>query len=606
MTAIEQKYKKREVRYNNLLQKQEKADRFISNLRLAVFLAGIGAAIIMYMTHNFVLFTAVLILFAAAFIYLVVRHEKLINSIKYVTVLRDINTCSLKRLKGEWNTFADDGRDFMDSSHSYSEDLDIFGKNSLFQWINTANTFIGRRRLSELFSGVIGNSDDIRNRQEAVSELAKMLSWRQRFLAEGMLKKGEMCDPRKLIRWARESSEFFRNFWVIFIIRVCPIITLILVVTGLVMNKVSWYLPVAALIAQFALLSYKIKERYRMFSIAENYADDLKVYYKMIKLFEKQRFKSPHIKKIKKEIKDKNGLEVFKQVDKLSSIIDAIADRRNFFYVFINILALWDFQNIIALERWKQKSGPVLIKWFDALGRIEALASLAVIRFENPDWVMPVICDGNESIIETKGIGHPLLTEKRTYNDFTIDNKVKVLLITGSNMSGKSTLLRTAGINLVMAYAGAPVCARWFRATLMEIGSCMRVSDNLRENISSFYAELLRIKKIITEAETGKRVFFLLDEIFKGTNSLDRHTGAKVLINKLCLTNSIGLVSTHDLELCELERQNERIANYHFQEYYKDGGIYFDYKLRPGPSTTRNALYLMQLAGINGPPDTPS
>jgi hypothetical protein len=606
LTAIEQKYKKREVRYNNLLQKQEKADRFISNLRLAVFLAGIGAAIIMYMTHNFVLFTAVLILFAAAFIYLVVRHEKLINSIKYVTVLRDINTCSLKRLKGEWNTFADDGRDFMDSSHSYSEDLDIFGKNSLFQWINTANTFIGRRRLSELFSGVIGNSDDIRNRQEAVNELAKMLSWRQRFLAEGMLKKGEMCDPRKLIRWARESSEFFRNFWVIFIIRVCPIITLILVVTGLVMNKVSWYLPVAALIAQFALLSYKIKERYRMFSIAENYADDLKVYYKMIKLFEKQRFKSPHIKKIKKEIKDKNGLEVFKQVDKLSSIIDAIADRRNFFYVFINILALWDFQNIIALERWKQKSGPVLIKWFDALGRIEALASLAVIRFENPDWVMPVICDGNESIIETKGIGHPLLTEKRTYNDFTIDNKVKVLLITGSNMSGKSTLLRTAGINLVMAYAGAPVCARWFRATLMEIGTCMRVSDNLRENISSFYAELLRIKKIITEAETGKSVFFLLDEIFKGTNSLDRHTGAKVLINKLSLTGSIGLVSTHDLELCELERQNERIANYHFQEYYKDGGIYFDYKLRPGPSTTRNALYLMQLAGINGPPDTPS
>ncbi|HCF71146.1 MAG TPA: DNA mismatch repair protein MutS [Syntrophomonas sp.] len=603
---MEQKYKKREVRYNNLLQKQEKADRFISNLRLAVFLAGIGAAIIMYMTHNFVLFTAVLILFAAAFIYLVVRHEKLINSIKYVTVLRDINTCSLKRLKGEWNTFADDGRDFMDSSHSYSEDLDIFGKNSLFQWINTANTFIGRRRLSELFSGVIGNSDDIRNRQEAVNELAKMLSWRQRFLAEGMLKKGEMCDPRKLIRWARESSEFFRNFWVIFIIRVCPIITLILVVTGLVMNKVSWYLPVAALIAQFALLSYKIKERYRMFSIAENYADDLKVYYKMIKLFEKQRFKSPHIKKIKKEIKDKNGLEVFKQVDKLSSIIDAIADRRNFFYVFINILALWDFQNIIALERWKQKSGPVLIKWFDALGRIEALASLAVIRFENPDWVMPVICDGNESIIETKGIGHPLLTEKRTYNDFTIDNKVKVLLITGSNMSGKSTLLRTAGINLVMAYAGAPVCARWFRATLMEIGTCMRVSDNLRENISSFYAELLRIKKIITEAETGKSVFFLLDEIFKGTNSLDRHTGAKVLINKLSLTGSIGLVSTHDLELCELERQNERIANYHFQEYYKDGGIYFDYKLRPGPSTTRNALYLMQLAGINGPPDTPS
>jgi DNA mismatch repair ATPase MutS len=319
----------------------------------------------------------------------------------------------------------------------------------------------------------------------------------------------------------------------------------------------------------------------------------------MMKRFEKHNFKSSHIKKIKDGIKNKKGLEVFKQIDKLSSIIDSISNRRNLFYAFFNILALWDFQNIIALERWKQKSGHLLKKWFDALGKIEALASLAVIRFENPEWVMPSICEENETILAAKDIGHPLLTGKRIYNDFTIDNKIKVLLITGSNMSGKSTLLRTAGINLVLAYAGAPVCARWFQASLMEINTCMRVSDNLGENISSFYAEILRIKKIVTEADTGRRVFFLLDEIFKGTNSLDRHTGAKVLINKLCLTNSIGLVSTHDLELCELERENDKIINYHFQEYYKDGRIYFDYKLRPGPSTTRNARYLMHLAGID-------
>jgi DNA mismatch repair ATPase MutS len=212
---------------------------------------------------------------------------------------------------------------------------------------------------------------------------------------------------------------------------------------------------------------------------------------------------------------------------------------------------------------------------------------------------MPVFCDGNETVFEAKGIGHPLLTGKRTHNDLVIDNKVKVLLITGSNMSGKSTLLRTAGINLVLAYAGAPVCASWFQASIMGINTCMRIGDNLGENISSFYAELLRIKKIVTEAAAGKRIFYLLDEIFKGTNSLDRHTGAKVLINKLSHTNCIGLVSTHDLELCELERENDRIANYHFQEYYKNGRIYFDYELRPGPSTTRNALYLMQLAGID-------
>ncbi|MDD4236929.1 MAG: DNA mismatch repair protein MutS [Desulfotomaculaceae bacterium] len=596
---IKLRYERREGSYNKLLRKQEKVDRQISNLRPAIFIIGISAAVLMYMVHNYILFTAVLVLFTAIFIYFVVRHGRIKDNMKYTTLLRDINTLSLKRLKGEWNTFIDDGEDFVDSSHNYSGDLDIFGKNSLFQWINTANTFIGRHKLSELLLGIIGNSDDIRERQEAVDEMATMLTWRQRFVAEGMLAKGKMQDPAALIHWTRESSEAFRKAWVIFIVRICPVVTILLALTGFVLNKIPYYLPVAALVLQFALLSYKKKERYQMFSISENYADDLKVYYKMMKLFEKRNFKSPHIKDIKDGIKDKEGLEFFKQIDKLSSIIEAISNRRNLFYVFFNILALWDFQNIIALERWKQKSEHVLEDWFDALGRMEALASLAVIRFENSDWVMPMISDGKEAVFETKGIGHPLLTEKSTHNDFAIDHKVKVLLITGSNMSGKSTLLRTAGINLVLAYAGAPVCARWFQASIMGINTCMRVTDNLGDNISSFYAELLRIKKIVKEAETGRKVFFLLDEIFKGTNSLDRHTGAKVLINKLSLTNSIGLVSTHDLELCELERENNRIANYHFQEYYKDGRIYFDYQLRPGPSTTRNALYLMQLAGID-------
>lgn len=390
METIKKKYERRESRYNQLLQKQKKTDRRISNLRPAVFFTGIGAAVLVNMVHNYILLTAILVLFAAIFIYLVVRHERLKNHMRYTTFLRDINTSSLKRLQGEWDTFKDDGGDFKDSNHSYSEDLDIFGKKSLFQWINTANTFIGRRKLSELFLGIIGNSDDIRERQEAVDELATMLSWRQRFLAEGMLAKGKMRDPGELIHWARESSEFFRNYWVVYIFRICPIITIILVVTGFVMNIIPWYLTAAALVLQFGLLSYKKKDRYWMFSIVENYADDLKVYYKMIELFEKRKFKSPYIKKIKDGIKDNKGLEVFKQVDKMSAIIDSISNRRNFFYVFINILILWDFQNMIALERWKQNSGHVLKKWFDALGRIEALASLAVIRFENPELISPV------------------------------------------------------------------------------------------------------------------------------------------------------------------------------------------------------------------------
>jgi hypothetical protein len=209
LEAIKQKYERREGSYNKLLQKQKKIERHISNLRPAIFILGIGAAVLMYRFNNYIFLAAIIVLFALIFIYLVVLHERIKKSMKYITLLRDINTLSLKRLNGEWDAFADDGGDFKDSSHSYSGDLDIFGKNSLFQWVNTANTVIGRRRLAELFLGVIGNSDDIRERQEAVAELAAMLQWRQRFLAEGMLAKGKMRDPEELINWAKESSDFF-------------------------------------------------------------------------------------------------------------------------------------------------------------------------------------------------------------------------------------------------------------------------------------------------------------------------------------------------------------------------------------------------------------
>jgi len=195
-------------------------------------------------------------------------------------------------------------------------------------------------------------------------------------------------------------------------------------------------------------------------------------------------------------------------------------------------------------------------------------------------------------------MGHPLLINTCVANSLKFEPPENILLITGSNMSGKSTLLRTVGINLVLAYAGGNVCAKTFKCSIMDIYTCMRVNDDLEKNISSFYAELLRIKMIVNAVEEGQTVFFLLDEIFKGTNSIDRHTGAKALIMKLSKAKVLGLVSTHDLELGDLEKESNKVKNYHFQESYKDNEIYFDYKLRPGVSTTRNAAFLMKMAGI--------
>lgn len=598
MKTARQKYEKRKNSYDKLLQKQKKADGIISNLRLIVFAAGAGAAILTYTSHNYMIFAAGLAVFASLFIYLVVHQERLIKRMKYTALLLEINKTSLKRLSGEWNTFADAGEDFLQESHSYTDDLDIFGKNSLFQWINSANTFTGRKMLSNLLSDVTGNNIDICERQEAVDELAAMVNWRQSYSAEGMMASEKMHNPEELIAWGRESNNTFRKPWVIAIFRICPIITVLLVTAGFMMNVIPRYLPATALLIQLAMIYYNAKGRYRVFSIFEKYSEDLKVYYKMLKLLERSSFKSTLINKIQDGIRNKSGAEAFRQIDKLSGIADSIANRRNLFYIIFNALTLWDFQSIIALERWKQQSGQCLKEWFDALGKIEALASLAIIRFDNPDWTAPIIKDSAEAGLAAKGLGHPLLAGNRVHNDIAIDEKTKVILITGSNMSGKSTLLRTVGINMVLAYAGAPVCAKSFETTIMKIHTCMRIKDNLGENVSSFYAELLRIKRIVSEAESGERVFFLLDEIFKGTNSQDRHAGARVLINKLSHTNSIGMVSTHDLELCDLEQKNDKISNYHFQEYYEDGKIQFDYKLRKGPSTTRNALHLMRLAGI--------
>ena len=599
LRSPEQSYDRRAGFFNQLIQQQEKAERMLNHLRLATFLIGIGAAIFVYSGMQSYIFAAsVFAVFAAIFIYLVVRHERLKDQKKFATSLRDINISSLKRLRGQWNTFSDDGKDFRDDNHSYSSDLDIFGKSSLFQWINTAVTFTGRHKLKDLLSGEIESSTDILERQEAVEELATLMTWRQRFLADGLMASGKMRDPRELIAWAREANEVFRKPWVILVFRAFPAITSILIVTAFVLNIVPTYLPVVALVIQFGMISFRVEARGRMFSIAESYSDDLRIYYKMLKHIEQQSFSSPYINMIKDSIRNVKGLEVFGQLDRLSKVIDSISQRRNLFSIIFNTLVLWDFQNIIALEHWKQKAGDVEA-WFEALGQIEALASLAVIRFDNPGWVVPTISEEGSAVLQAKDLGHPLLTGGRSHNDLTVDEKTRVLLITGSNMSGKSTLLRTAGVNLVLAYAGAPVCASSFRASVMSVYSSMRVGDNLGENISSFYAELLRIKTIVGQATSGERVFFLLDEIFKGTNSLDRHTGARVLINKLSRTNSIGLVSTHDLELCDIEEENDLVANYHFQEYYKDGKIHFDYILRPGPSTTRNALYLMQLAGID-------
>ena len=582
MRSSELKYERRKHGYEKLLQKQSKAIGKISNFRLLSFVSATAFVIAAFTAGYAILFGVLAVISLVLFIYLVLKHDKFIKSRQYCTLLSGINEASLKRLHGEWASFSDEGKDFADDSHRYSQDLDIFGSNSLFQMINTAVTYKGRHVLKEFLAGKPDTAKDIYMRQEAIQQLASKLGWRQRFQSEALTASGNMGNPEKLVNWADDTNKKYLKPWLIYIIRIAPIVTLVLCILAFALHLIPVYIPILALIAQFAALAIKKKKRHKTFAIADNFANDIRIYYKMLRQIEKQQFTSQYLKKTKDSMNNHERLRPSRQLDKLSKIIDSMSNRYTPFYVIFNTLILWDFQNMVALEKWKETCGKYIESWLNAAAEFEALSSLAIISHDHPEWVMPVFTESDTSIFEAENMGHPLLTLSRINNNLRLSNPEKVLLITGSNMSGKSTLLRTAGINLVLAYSGAPVCAEAFRASIMDIYTCMRVSDNLGKSISSFYAELLRIKTVVSEAEAGSNIFFLLDEIFKGTNSKDRHTGACVLINKLSRTRAIGLVSTHDLELCSLESENPKIKNYHFQESFANDKIFFRFQTTSG------------------------
>ncbi len=599
LMVAKDKYERRREKHYRMYEKYNRAINTISNLRLLVFIAGLVLTIFLLVIKYYFIMVAILIAFLFTFVYLMISHDKLFKERIFSSMFVKINEDAIKRLSGEWGSFPDSGKDFLDQNHQYAYDLDIFGDRSLFQWISVANTYLGRRALSGLLSGNSKEVDRIKMRQEAVKELAIKLAWRQRFLAEGLVVSDNMKDPEKLINWANEQYEFYKKPWLAIVVKILPAITILSLILAFVTPKVPYYVPSFLVLIQFFILKYKNRERHEIFQTSDKFSKDIAVYNKMLKLFEKKDFQAELVNEIKSKMAGKTGKPAYEQVNKLAKIVDSISNRHVPFYLVFNLLTLWDYKNMIILEKWKEDSGRYLKEWLKGLGEIEALSSLAIIRHDNPDWVMPEIKEEQKNEFEASRMGHPLIASNRVCNNLDFNSPTKVLLITGSNMSGKSTLLRTAGINLVLAYAGAPVCAEVFRSSVMDIHSCMRVSDDLGKSISSFYAELLRIKDILREAKEGKKVFFLLDEIFKGTNSRDRHTGARVLIDELSNTNSIGMVSTHDFELCDLEQNSPKIKNYHFEEYYKDNKIYFDYKLRKGVSTTRNAIYLMRMAGID-------
>lgn len=562
--------------------------------RLVILLLGILVDYLLYRQNKITLIMIATIFFIGIFLALVFYHNNIFEHKRRLDLLININEKGLKRLEGDFKDFKDNGSEYLDERHSFINDLDVFGDNSLFQYINSTVTKGGREELVKLLKKEKSlTKSGIKERQEAIKELGEKAIWRQKLIVEGSLKKSKDIDLFNLTKWSKERESSSP-------LRVAIACTFIIATIFSVYLSFKRVIPESFLLLNFMvnfvvvkILSKSMGEELKLFEAIKN---SVYAYSKILELIENEEFKSIYLKNLCSKLRN-NGFSCKEEMKKFSAILDWAGNSSyNAYYLILNILLFSDVFLMRSLEKWRERNGGKLEEWLKVMHEVDALSSICNLSFENEDWTYPVILIDNE--IEGTNIGHPLLGKRAIRNTFYLRKDQKVSLITGSNMSGKSTFLRTLGINLVLSYIGAPVCAEKFSCGIMDIYTCMRTKDNLEESISSFYAEILRIKILIEACKRGEKIFFLLDEIFKGTNSKDRHTGAIVLIKQLIKYGGVGLVSTHDLELCDLEKENKGIVNYNFREFYENDKIKFDYILRKGKSETQNAIHLMKLAGI--------
>ncbi|SHK62182.1 MutS family DNA mismatch repair protein [Desulforamulus aeronauticus] len=591
---IEEIYQKNKTNYQTALTGAQKTDGTLVFYRSMVALLALG--LFLYGTFQklyglyFLLVPIVLL-----FMILVNKHQKVRKQIVFLENLIRINQRALLRLAGQWTDFPQTGERFMAPEHPYTGDLTIFGQGSLFQYINATNLMTGEQALAKLLSEE-SSYQDIGARQSALRELAPQLDWRQKFQAIGMGSRYKDGELEKLWLWAREKPHFLQNKANYLIL--LPVVTWLSVIL-MAFRLVPTYVPLGLFILQVLLVTAGQAFIAKVFQDTEKAAVELTRLSQLLSHIEGQKFQAPLLVTLQRKLL-KNKHSAAQQVKALSKIAELINLRYSVLYHFFNALFFCDLYTIRTLEQWKSQYGTSLEQWFRVIGHFEALASLAVLAHDHPRWVFPEV-KNEEPFFSAVNLGHPLIHRSvRVCNEVSLRQSGTVHIITGSNMSGKSTLLRTVGINLVLAYAGAPVCANELRCSQMSIYTSMRVQDSLEESVSSFYAELKRIKLVIEAARREKPLIFLLDEIFKGTNSRDRIAGARTVIKNLAQQNVIGFVTTHDLELGALEKEcPTQIRNYHFTDEIIDQTITFDYRLKEGVSKTTNALALMKMVGID-------
>jgi hypothetical protein len=500
----------------------------------------------------------------------------------------------LARIEDRWQGLGNPGAAFEDPEHVYAADLDLFGEGNLFELLSTARTRMGERALASWLLAPAPTSA-VLQRQQSIAELRDRVDLREDLAVLGESAAAGV-HPEELSRWAESANQLTQRW----IVPAAWLLPALLVAAAAVWNVTGIASPfVAILLLELGVVRALRRHVDAVLGSTEQAFDELKLLAGLAARIEREPLDAPFSKQLLLRLSSA-GVPASRAIARLATIVQFIESRRNPLIQILNLPLLYSVHAALAAERWRRDHGGAVAAWLEAIGEFEALISLSAYSYEHPDDPFPELGEGDASFVGT-ALGHPLLPQATCVrNDVTIDGATRVLLISGSNMSGKSTLLRTVGINAVLAMAGAPVRARQLRLSPLQVGANIRINDSLHKGSSRFYAEITRLRQLHELALRTPPLLFLLDEVLQGTNSRDRFTGAQGVIRALIARGAIGLVTTHDLALTSIEVGGlERLRNLHFQDELVDGRMRFDFKLQEGVVTKSNGIELMRSIGLD-------
>lgn len=581
----------------------------LSWVRLAIFLSGFFLAILVYFVAGWPWSLATAFITLVGFSIAAYIHRQVERSITRHKLWLQLKSTQVARIRLDWDNIPPISTKSSQVNHPFETDLDITGERSLHQLITTAVSYEGRQRVREWLLNTTPEPRTIHRRQLLIQELAPLSRFRDKLTMKTLLAStnvAEHLEGKKLLHWLKQQDTYKQSRVTVIVAVALSALTLILLLlNGLALIGPQFW--IIALLLSIGWFSFKRKERGDIFEDAYFLRDAFAQLSTVFEYLEAYPYgNKQHLKELCSPFFIDPSRRPSTLLKRLSRIASAATLAKNqLLWLIVNALLPWDVYVAIRLNHYKALISSVLPVWLDTWFELEALSSFASFSHLNPEYHQPELHvgsdQGNHCIFKATGLGHPLIiAEQKVVNDFSMNPPGQIDIITGSNMSGKSTFLRTLGINLCLAYAGGPVNAASFQTSLFKIFTCIKVSDSVTDGYSYFYAEVKRLKALLEELqqEGDLPLFFLIDEIFKGTNNRERLIGSRSYIHALVGQNCLGVISTHDLELVHLADETSAIKNYHFKEDVIEGQMVFDYILRPGPCPTTNALKIMQMEGL--------